>query len=164
MVFSIIPTEISLMGRNLQNEICWSKNWISAPKTSKKHNLQKWTLFSSISNSFRDMSNSLNSPVSHVVKITSQIPVYLQTENLFTVWKTAQKLKKHDFRFQNFKKKHILKIKGHFRLIFLSAPTKCQQPVRTSLPFLPSGSCESHTPTSAQSEGCTYSLHLNTTV
>ena len=32
-VFSIIPAEISLMGRNCQNEICWSKNWISAPKT-----------------------------------------------------------------------------------------------------------------------------------
>ena len=32
-VFSIIPAEISLMGRNCQNEICWSKNWISASKT-----------------------------------------------------------------------------------------------------------------------------------
>ena len=61
----------------------------------------------SISNSFRDMSNSLNSPVSHVVKITSQIPIYLQSENLFTMWKTAKKIKKHDFRSQNFQKKHI---------------------------------------------------------
>ena len=39
------------------------------------------------------MSNSLNSPVSHVVKITLQIPVYWQTENVFTIWKMAQKLK-----------------------------------------------------------------------
>ena len=72
---------------------CWPKNWISAPKSSKKHNLQKWTLFSSISNSFRDMTNSLNSPVSHVVKITSQIPVYLEIEDRFPIGKTAQKLK-----------------------------------------------------------------------
>ena len=70
-----------------------SKKSISTPKSSKKHNLLKWHLYSSISNSFRDISNSLNSPFSHVVKITLQILVYWQTENVFTIWKMAQKLK-----------------------------------------------------------------------
>jgi len=46
------------------------KYLILGAKKSKKHNLQKWTLFSSIANRFRDMSNSLNSPFCHVVKIT----------------------------------------------------------------------------------------------
>ena len=78
IVLSIIPTEISIMGRNMQNKILVPKNWILAPKTSRKHNVQKWTLFSYIFNSFRDMNNSLNSPVSHVIKITSQILVYLE--------------------------------------------------------------------------------------
>ena len=81
-----IPTEIEITSRNSENSISWSKNWISEAKTSKKLNLQKWTLFSSISNSCRDMSNSLNSPVCHVVKITSQIPVYLEIENRFKVF------------------------------------------------------------------------------
>merc|ERR1711872_577265 len=52
-----------------------AKKWISASKTSKKHNLQKWDPYSSISNSFRDMSNSSNSPISHVVKIRLKIRV-----------------------------------------------------------------------------------------
>ena len=43
--------------RQICSKKCWSKKWISASKTSKKHNLQKWDLYSSIS-SFRDMSNS----------------------------------------------------------------------------------------------------------
>ena len=41
------------------------------------------------------MTNSLNSPVSHVVKITSEIPVYLEIEDRFPIGKTAQKLKNH---------------------------------------------------------------------
>ena len=36
------------------------KHWILGTKSSKNHNLQKWTPISSISNRFRDMSNSLN--------------------------------------------------------------------------------------------------------
>ena len=96
------------------------------------------------------MSNSLNSPVSHVVKITLQIPVYWQTENVFTIWKMAQKLK-NMISGPKTEKKNVLKIEGNFRLKLLSAPTKCQQPVRTSLPFLPSGSSESPTPTTARS-------------
>ena len=40
------------------------------------------------------MGNSLNSPVSYIVKITSQIPVYLEIEDLFPIGKTAQKFKK----------------------------------------------------------------------
>ena len=71
-----------------------AKKWISASKTSKKHNLQKWDLYSSISNSFRDMSNSSNSPLSHVVKIHWEINVYAR--------KKFQK--KMDFRLKNFKK------------------------------------------------------------
>ena len=51
-------------------------------------------------------------------------------------------------------KKNVLKIEGNFRLKLLSAPTKCQQPVRTSLPFLPSGSSESPTPPSAEGASC----------
>ena len=51
------------------------KTWISATKTLKKHNLQQWNLYSSISNSFWDISNSLNLPVSHVVKILWEIHV-----------------------------------------------------------------------------------------
>ena len=39
-------------------------------KVQKKHNLQKLTPFSFISNSFRDMSNFLNLQFYHVVKIT----------------------------------------------------------------------------------------------
>ena len=39
------------------------------------------------------MSISLNSPVSHVVKITSQIPVYLEIEDRFPIGRTAEKLK-----------------------------------------------------------------------
>ena len=96
------------------------------------------------------MSNSLNSPVSHVVKITLQIPVYWQTENVFTIWKMAQKLK-NMISGPKTEKENVLKIEGNFRLKLLSEPTKCQQPVRTSLPFLPSGSSESPTPTSARS-------------
>ena len=38
-------------------------------KVPKKHNLQKWTPFSSISNRFRDMSFSLNSPYYGLEKI-----------------------------------------------------------------------------------------------
>ena len=71
------PKKSKILWRNLRKKML-VKKWISAAKTSKKHNLQKWYLFSSISNSFRDISNSLNSPLSHVVKITSQIHVYLE--------------------------------------------------------------------------------------
>ena len=41
------------------------------------------------------MSISLNSSVSHVVKITSQIPVYLEIEDRFPIGRTAEKLKNH---------------------------------------------------------------------
>ena len=41
------------------------------------------------------MSISLNSPVSHVVKITWQIPVYLEIEDRFPIGRTAEKLKNH---------------------------------------------------------------------
>ena len=41
----------------------------------EKHNVQKLTLFVFISNSFWDMCNSLNSPYSHVFKITLEIRV-----------------------------------------------------------------------------------------
>ena len=40
------------------------------------------------------MSNSLNQPVSQVVKITPKIPVYLKIEDRFPIWKTTQKLEK----------------------------------------------------------------------
>ena len=65
------------------------KKWISATKNSKKHNLQKWHLYCSISNSFRDISNSSNSPISHIVKITSQIHVYLEIEDRFPTCREA---------------------------------------------------------------------------
>ena len=41
------------------------------------------------------MGNSLNSPVSYIVKITSQIPVYLEIEDRFPIGRTAEKLKNH---------------------------------------------------------------------
>ena len=53
-VFSRITTEISIIARNLVNNFV-EKKWISAMKTSKKHNLQKWTQFVSISKSFPDI-------------------------------------------------------------------------------------------------------------
>ena len=41
------------------------------------------------------MSNSLNSPVSHVLKITPQIPVYFEIQDRFPFRKTTQKLEKY---------------------------------------------------------------------
>ena len=43
-----------------KNQKIMIKNWILGPKSSKNHNLQKLTPISSISNRFRDMTNSLN--------------------------------------------------------------------------------------------------------
>ena len=73
-VFSRITTEISSITRNLANN-SFEKNWISAVKTSKKHNLQKWTQFVSISKSFPDISNSLNLYFSYFVKMNLNIRV-----------------------------------------------------------------------------------------
>ena len=69
------PKKSQFWGEICAKKFC-AKKWISAAKTSKKHNLQKWNLFNSISNIFRDISNSLNSIVSHVDKTTSQITFY----------------------------------------------------------------------------------------
>ena len=76
-----------------------AKKWISAPKISKKHNLQKWDLYSSISNSFRDMSNSSNSPISHVVKIRWEIRVCARKKFQEKKWISASKTsKKHNLQ------------------------------------------------------------------
>ena len=61
------------------------------------------------------MSNSLNSHISHVLKITPQIPVYFEIEDRFPFRKTTQKLEKYfgkkiEFQTVKLKKKYPQKM------------------------------------------------------
>ena len=117
-VFLIIQTEI----KKIREKKIRSKNPISVAKSSKKHNLRKWTPLSSISIRSRDMSNSLNSPYLDVVKITLWNPCFKKTSKKgnfcffvfsnFTmivvcfrgIWKQKLLVQKSDFSCKNFKK------------------------------------------------------------